>query len=133
MTAAVLIAALGATCDLTGEGITVLTLVEHALSVAGHGAAWNLADFLALERVATLLTAGVANALYTLGSAVLMIHTKPLPTPVRAAMCATWVAGIGMTLSAMFDHVDGMVLTTTILFPLLIAWTAWMAARWRPS
>jgi hypothetical protein len=85
------------------------------------------------ERVITLLTAGAANLLYTLGGAALMSWTKNLPGRVRMAMWGTWIAGGTMTLAAIFDHVAGMVAATAVLFPLLIAWTAWMGRRWRPT
>ena len=39
--------------------------------------------------------------------------------------------GVGMALAAVFNHVGGMVATTTVLFPLLIAWTVWMGRNWR--
>ena len=93
---------------------------------------WDRAGFESCERVITLLTAGAANLLYTLGGATLMSRTKNLPGPVRMAMWTTWVAGFAMTAAAIFEQVAGMVAATTVLFPLLIAWTAWMGRRWRP-
>ncbi|MBI3839283.1 MAG: hypothetical protein HY288_15300 [Planctomycetia bacterium] len=49
------------------------------------------------------------------------------------AMWGMWIAGGAMALAAIFDHVAGMVAATTVLFPLLIAWTAWMGRRWSPT
>ena len=86
---------------------------------------WDPSAFLWSERFATLLTAGAANGLYTLGGVVLMLWTENLSGLVRASMWATWLAGAGMTLAAVFDHVAGMMASTSVLFPLLIAWTGW--------
>ena len=82
---------------------------------------------------ATLLTAGASNALYTLGGIVLMLATPDLPPWIRAAMWLTWLAGFLMTAAAIADHVAGMGMSTAVLFPLLIAWIAWMGARWRQT
>ena len=54
-----------------------------------------------------------------------MLWTENLSGLVRASMWATWLAGAGMTLAAVFDHVAGMMASTSVLFPLLIAWTGW--------
>ena len=132
-TMAVLLAGLGSVCDLSGESLSVLTLVERSRSALGDPMLWDRAGFESRERTITLLTAGAANLLYTLGGAVLMSSTKNLPVPVRIAMCATWIAGCVMTLAALCDYVAGMVAATTVLFPLLVAWTAWMGRRWRPT
>ncbi len=66
----------------------------------------------------------------TLGGLVLMLNTPALPKWVRAAMWGTWLAGFSMTMAALVNHVGGMVVTTSVLFPLLITWTVWMGARW---
>ena len=81
----------------------------------------------------TLLTAGAANGLYTLGGCLLMLNTNDLPNGVRWAMCVTWIMGLGMSLAAIFGHVGGMAATTAVLFPLFIGWTVWMATRWRQA
>jgi hypothetical protein len=132
-TAGVLLAALGSVCDLTGESLSVLTLVERSPSALADPMLWDRGGFESRERVITLLTAGAANGLYTLGGAVLMLRTTNLPRRVRLAMWGTWIAGGAMTLAAIFGHVAGMVAATTVLFPLLIAWAAWMGRHGRPT
>jgi len=132
-TVGVMLAAAGCVFDLSGESVSVLILVEQSLPALKDLTLWDPAAFQWYERVATLLTAGAANGLYTLGGIVLMLWTVDLPRPVRAAMWGTWIAGAGMTLAAVFDQVAGMVATTTVLFPLLIAWTVWMGCRWKPE
>jgi hypothetical protein len=134
-TTAVLIAAVGLVCDLSGEALSVLYLVERAPPPGiGHSAAeWDASAFVDVERTATLLTAGASNALYTLGGLVLMWATPDLPRYVRGAMWGTWLAGIVMTVAGVMNHVGGMMVSTAVLFPLLICWTAWLGARWRQA
>jgi hypothetical protein len=98
------------TCDVAGETLLVAEPSAH--------------------RLATLLTAGAANGLYTLGGVWLMLRTGGLPRWVRASMWATWAAGAAMTASAVLDSATGLVASTAVLFPLFLAWTAWMARSW---
>jgi hypothetical protein len=125
-TAAVLVAALGIVFDFTGEGLAVFVLPELAGNFTQNAAA-----FISAERSFTLLTAGAANGLYTLAGLVLMLATPDLPVAIRAGMWLTWLAGIAMTVAGIMNHVGGMVASTVVLFPLLVAWTLWMGARWR--
>jgi hypothetical protein len=124
----VILAAAGMACDWTGEAIFAFSLVESAISPdTGY------APFLQEERSATLLTAGAANFLYTLGGMLLMLATLDLPKWIRIAMWGTWIAGFGMTASALFMYVPGIVVATVVLFPLLLIWVSWMGLRWRPA
>lgn len=127
----VLLAGAGSVFDLTGEALSVLVLSERSAGVLTDAAAWNSAPFRATERAATLLTAGIANLLYTLGGVRLTLATPNLPPAVRALPWGTWMAGAAMTLAAIGNHVGGMVATTVVLFPLLIAWTIWLGLAWR--
>ena len=124
--AAVMVAASGLVFDVSGEGLLTLVLVEHA-------AASNPVAFADVERAFTLLSAGGANGLYTLGGMLLTLATPDLPRWVRSAMWATWIAGGAMTVAGLLDHVGGMVASTVVLFPLLICWTVWMGAKWRTN
>jgi hypothetical protein len=132
-TVAVLIAAAGMVCDLSGEATSVLVLVEHAppAGMTQSAITWDAGAFLRAERIATLLTAGASNALYTLGGFLLMLATPELPKGVRTAMWGTWLAGIAMTVAGALNHVGGMAAATAVLFPLLICWTTWMGLQWR--
>ncbi len=124
-TVAVLIAALGMVCDFSGEGSAILRLVEHAPADA--------VGFTCVERDFTLLSAGAANGLYTIGGVLLTLVTPNLPRWIRGAMWVTWLAGAAMTLAAIANNVPGMVFSTAVLFPLLLVWIGWMGARWRPA
>ena len=126
----VVVASIGSVFDLSGESHSILVLVERALMLEADAASWDQAAFEFHERVAVLLTAGVANLLYCLGGFALMVRTPDLSKMVRLSMWATWVSGVVMTLSAVFNHVGGMVASTAVLFPLLIGWVVWMATRW---
>ncbi len=120
---AVVIAAMGMVCDFSGEGSLILLLagrVTHSVE-----AAFNI------ERAFTLLSAGAANGLYTIGGILLTLVTPGLPRWIRVLMWITWGAGIGMTLAAILNSIPGMIVTTAVLFPLFLVWVAWMGARWR--
>ena len=122
--AGVVLVLAGMACDLAGEGLYMSVLVERA-------ARDDLAGLQETQRQASLLTAGAANGLYTLGGVILMLLTTDLPRWVRSAMWGTWLAGVVMTVSAMLDNVTGLVVSSALLFPLLIGWTVWMAMFWR--
>lgn len=127
-TAAVVITAIGMVFDFSGESLISLLLVERASTASSLPA-----EFSDVERAFVLLSAGAANGLYTIGGALLTLATFGLPAWVRATMWATWLAGAIMTVAAGLNSVNGMVVSTVVLFPLLILWMAWMGARWRPA
>ncbi len=120
---AVVISAVGMVCDFSGEGALILLLAGRA--------AHSVETSLNIERAFTLLSAGAANGLYTIGGALLTLITPGLPRWIRVTMWITWCAGIGMTLAAITNFIPGMVATTAVLFPLFLVWVAWMGARWR--
>ena len=142
-TVAVLLTAVGMVCDLTGESISVLIIGEQVAESLGSTELAEVRDSGSAvrrgglphnsERLATLLTAGAANLLYTLAGMILMFATPGLPTWIRAAMWGTWLAGFLMSVSAVANFTSGLVAGTVVLFPLLIIWVAWMGLRWRPA
>ncbi len=127
--AAVLVAFCGMVCDLSGESLLVFVLHDHASAVAEG----ERGEFLRIERTATLLTAGAANGLYTLGGLLLTLSTPGLPAWIRVSMYATWLAGAAMSVAGLLDFVPGLVISTAFLFPLFLVWITWLALRWRPS
>jgi hypothetical protein len=134
-TAAVLIAAFGTVFDFSGEVLSILVLVERAgLALAFDGVGphpWDAPAFLSTERRFTLLSAGAANALYTIAGILLTLQTPNLPKWIRTSMWVTWAAGILMTIAGVMNHAGGMVVSTVVLFPSMIVWIVWMGARWR--
>ena len=131
--AGVLLAASGSVFDLSGEFLSVIGLRDSALSMLANSDASLAAGFAAIERTATLLTAGFANTLYTVGGCVLMLKTTNLPRNVRLAMWTTWIAGVGMTVAAVAHSPGGLVVSSIVLFPLLIGWNVWMAVKWKAT
>jgi hypothetical protein len=131
---AVVLTAFGMICDFSGEGSLILLLVD-CIANARDGSLGTLefARTARIERAFTLLSAGAANGLYTVGGIMLTLITPDLPKWVRAAMWVTWIAGVGMTLAAVANNLSGMVLTTALLFPPFLVWVAWMGVRWRSS
>ena len=128
---AVVITAFGMVCDFSGEGSLILLLVDRLSNATDDSlSALELARAGNIERAFTLLSAGAANGLYTIGGIMLTLITPGLPTWVRAAMWVTWLAGIGMTVAAIANNTPGMVLTTAVVFPPFLVWVAWMGARW---
>jgi hypothetical protein len=134
-TAAVLIAAFGTVFDFSGEVLAILVLAERAgtaLAFTGVGThPWDAPAFLSAERSFTLLSAGAANAFYTIAGILLTLLTPNLPKWVRVLMWVTWGAGILMTIAGIFNLTWGMVVSTVVLFPSMIVWIVWMGARWR--
>ena len=126
---AVVCSALGVVCDWSGECLSAFVCPIFASDTATSAAAPE--HFARLEHRATLLTAGAANLLYTVGGILLTLLTPDLPPIVRRMLWAVWFGGIGMTVSALLNSVGGMVVTTTLLFPPLIGATFWFALKWR--
>jgi hypothetical protein len=124
--AAVVITAFGVVCDFSGEGSAIVLLLDHLVNARAS----DFALVAKVERAFTLLSAGAANGLYTVGGIMLTVITAGLPSWVRVAMWVTWLAGIGMTVAAIANFVPGLIFTTTVLFPPFLTWVAWMGARW---
>jgi hypothetical protein len=131
--AAVVIAAIGMVCDFGGEGSLILLLIERLPTPGGSPHDWDSARFAHVESAFTLLSAGAANGLYTIGGIMLTLVSPDSPKWVRAAMWLTWLASIGMTWAAVANLRGGMIVSTVLLFPPFLVWVAWMAARWRRS
>jgi hypothetical protein len=130
-TLAVAIVALGTVFDFSGEGSLILLLVEQVSNtVEGTVVAINLTSVIRIERAFAILSAGLANGLYTIGGILLTLLTTGLPKWVQAAMWISWLAGIAMTVSAFVDSNAGFVVSSVVLFPPFILWISWMAARW---
>jgi hypothetical protein len=131
---AVVITAIGMVCDFSGEGSLILLLVDCLTNTTvGFLSTIEFSQARNIERAFTLLSAGAANGLYTIGGILLTVITPDLPKWVRVSMWITWLSGIGMTVAAIANSTPGMALTTAVLFPPFLVWVAWMGARWRRS
>ncbi|MEK6233167.1 MAG: hypothetical protein N2C14_00490, partial [Planctomycetales bacterium] len=122
--AGVVVAAVGMCFDWLGESVYVAWLPDFALQQTND--AESLAKFAQVQQFATMLTAGVANGLYTLGGIILTLASPWLQGRLRATAWIIWTAGIGMSVSAVLESPHGAAVCSAILFPLLTMWCFWM-------
>ena len=100
MFAPVAIASAGIVCDLLGESMFISQPQ--------------------LERIASLLTGGAANALYTLAAILLTISTPSLPA--RWLAWIAWVSGIVLFIVTIFDWRAGLVASSATLMMSFVVW-----------
>jgi hypothetical protein len=133
-TAAVVLTGFGTVCDFSGEGSAIWRMAGQTQVDRANvnGEVGEVGSFIRAEREFTLLSAGAANGLYTIGGIVLTIMTPNLPRLVRWAIWVTWLAATVMTIAAIANHVGWMTVSTAIVFPPFLVWVGWMGARWRP-
>ncbi|HYS28289.1 MAG TPA: hypothetical protein VEQ12_02135 [Candidatus Limnocylindria bacterium] len=113
-TIAVGIAVAGIACDVSAESLLI---------------GWLPANFEATTRLATVLTGGAANGLYTIAGIVLTTITPFRSARFRAWTWAVWVAGVFLSAFALAGWISGIALSTAILFVLFCPWA--YAMRWQ--
>lgn len=119
--AAFIVAAVGLACDLFAESLFIGWLPDRIETIAP---------------LASLLTGGAANGLYTLSGVMLTLATRALRGPLRAWAWATWVSGFALTICSLVQNVPGMIIATSLLMTLLCPWVAlfgWRLLRQRPA
>jgi len=82
--------------------------------------------------LASLLTGGAANGLYSLAGALLTIGTPALRGALRALAWAVWASCFALTIFSICGSVSGMVISTAALMTLLCPWIAafgWQLTR----
>ncbi|MDP9264974.1 MAG: hypothetical protein M3O91_02470 [Chloroflexota bacterium] len=99
------IAGVGLCCDLVGEPLQIVAVPRSP----------------AVMPVAVLLTAGVANGLYTVAGALLTLRTR-LDGWRAAWTWAVWAAGAAVTVTAFLGSVTGLVASSALLFLLVCPW-----------
>jgi len=109
--AALVIAAAGLVCDLSGELLYAGWLPRLTHDAAAFGE---------VQRAGTVLTAVFANGFYTLAGMVLTLGTPGLARPVRALAWAVWVAGIALSVCGAVGWAMGLVAVSAVLFPALV-------------
>jgi hypothetical protein len=117
--AAFAVALAGLACDLFAESLLIGWLPDRIDTVAP---------------LASLLTGGAANGLYSIAGALLTVGTPELRGTLRAFAWAVWASGFALTISTISGSVSGMVISTTCLMILLCPWVAgfgWKLARER--
>jgi hypothetical protein len=109
--AAIVIAAAGLACDLTGETLYAGWLPSLADDPAG---------FIGMQRVGTVLTSVFANGFYTVSGIILTLGTPGLPPRVRALAWVVWGAGIALSVCGAAGWSTGLVVASGVLFPALV-------------
>ncbi len=115
-------------------------LVFTALAIATVGLTFDLAadslligwlprDYQAVMPVATVLTGGLANGLYTLAGVILTLGTPGLRGPLVLWTWAVWGAGFLLSTFALVTYAPGVAWSTALLFILFCPWT--VAIGWR--
>ena len=105
--AAFAVAVSGICCDVTAESLYI---------------GWLPRDLATIGPLATLLTGGAANGLYTVAGVLLTLGTPTLRGLLRAWTWAVWASGAALTASALAGSVAGMVVSTGIMMPLFCTW-----------
>ena len=79
--------------------------------------------FLALHRVAVMLSGYVANGLYSVTALILVWGARhAYPAWVSIIGLAVGVFGIALSVAALLDSVDGMFWTNVFLVPAILLW-----------
>jgi len=114
---ALAVALAGLACDLFAESLLIGWLPDRIDTVAP---------------LASLLTGGAANGLYSVAGALLTLCTHALRGALRALAWAVWASGFALTIFTISGAVFGMVISTAALMTLLCPWVAafgWQLTR----
>ena len=109
--AALVVAAAGLMCDLSGELLYAGWLPRLTHDAAAFGG---------VQRAGTVLTAVFANGFYTAAGIVLTLGTPGLARPLRALAWTVWLAGIALTVCGAVGWAAGLVAVSGVLFPALV-------------
>ena len=129
---AVLLTAAAIVADITGHTIEFGVLPSIAYRVLSSETTPD--TFLLLHRIVVLLSAYVANTLYSLSALILAWRTRGFyPRQVWISGIAVGVCGFAMSVAAIAESTDGLFWTNAILFPLILLWLALVALSARPG
>lgn len=113
-TAAIAIAIAGVVCDISAESLLL---------------GWLPSDFESTSRLATILTGGAANGLYTIAGILLTVATPALRRWFLVWTWAVWAAGILLSIFSLMGFIAGIAGSTAVLFILFCPWV--IAMRWQ--
>jgi hypothetical protein len=118
--------------DLSAEAIQMGVLpgvAGRALTELAAGSSSPAAQlFLALDRIAVMMTGYMANGLYSVSALALVYTTRAAyPRWTFSAGLLVGVAGIALSIASLIGSVSGMVWSNIFLIPCLIAWQAGVA------
>jgi hypothetical protein len=114
---ALAVALTGLVCDLFAESLLIGWLPHRIDTVAP---------------LASLLTGGAANGLYSVAGALLTLCTPALRGALCALAWAVWASGFALTIFTISGSIFGMVISTVALMTLLCPWVAvfgWQLTR----
>lgn len=125
---AVLLAAAAIAPDLSAQAIEIGVLPAIAERVVTTNVGMDL--FVALHRVAVMLSGYVANGLYSV-AALSLAWTARRAYPVWVSMAGMAVGSVGLVLSAaaLVDSAAAMFWTNLVLIPSILLWLAGVAMR----
>jgi hypothetical protein len=112
--AALAIASTGLVFDLTAESLLIAWLPDNYEHVAP---------------VASVLTGGLGNGLYTVAGVVLTLGTRGLNRWLLAATWTIWVAGFGLSAFTFAGNFIGVAVCSAVLFALFCPWAVVMGRR----
>ena len=112
--AALTIASVGLVFDLTAESLLI---------------AWLPKDYTTVAPVASLLTGGPGNGLYTVAGAVLTLATRGLKGWFAAWTWTIWAAGLGLSAFTFTGNFLGVAICSGVLFALFCPWAAVMGRK----
>jgi hypothetical protein len=106
------VAAAGLVCDFAGESLFIGWLPDPQTS---------------LHRIASLLTGGAGNGLYTVAGIILTLSIPGVPF--RALAWLTWASGIALTIFTIANIPSAVVVSSGVLMIAFITWLTLMARR----
>jgi hypothetical protein len=112
--AALTIASAGLVFDLTAESLLI---------------AWLPKDYATVAPVASLLTGGPGNGLYTVAGAVLTLGTRGLKGWFATWTWTIWTAGFGLSAFTFAGNFLGVAVCSGVLFALFCPWAAVMGRK----
>lgn len=112
--------------DLVAQAIEIGVLPSLAVDAFSRNGVPEL--FLALHRVAVMLSGCLANGLYSVSAASLAWMARhAYPAWITALGIAVGVFGLALSVAALLDSVAGMFWTNVLLVPALLLWLAVVA------
>jgi hypothetical protein len=82
-----------------------------------------------LQRVASLVSGGGANGLYTAAGITLTLASTWLRGPLRWWAWAIWLSGLALSVSTVIGFTPGMIASGAALMTLFVPWTAVLGWR----
>ena len=112
--------------DLASQAIEIGVLPGIAYRVLNSNTGLEL--FLALHRVAVVMSGYIANGLYSMTAVILAWSTRQgYPSWVWIAGVAVGIFGFMLSAAALIDSATGMFLTNVLLVPAILLWLAGVA------